>query len=128
MVLVQAGHAAGERLRPAGLGREPVRRVARERARRVRAVALHQHAELVAAEPARERAGEALRGGGERLPGRGQRAVAGVVALAVVDVLQAVEVAEQQRQLAPVARQRATASSRRSSSARRFGSAVSGSW
>ena len=64
-------------------------------------VALHQHAELVAAEPAGERAGERLGGLGQRAAGRGERPVAGVVAVAVVDVLEPVEVAEQQRQLAP---------------------------
>ena len=97
---IEDGDAARERERPAGHGREPLAGLAREGAGRVGAVALHQDAELVAAEPAGERAGVRLRRRGERRAGRDQRAVAGGVAVEVVDLLERVEVAEQQRELA----------------------------
>ncbi len=62
-------------------------------------MAVHQRAELVAAQPRDERAGVGLRGRLERPRRLAEREVAGVVPVAVVDALQPVEVAEQQRQL-----------------------------
>ena len=100
VLVVQAGDAARERERLVRRGGQPLRRVARERACRVGPVALHQNAELVAAEPAREAARERLGGLGQRAPGVLQGAVAGVMAEVVVDVLEPVEVAEQQREVA----------------------------
>jgi hypothetical protein len=101
VLVVQARHAGRERERAARLGGQPLGRIARQRARRVRAVSLHHDAELVAAQAAGERAGERGGRGSERAARGGERAVARVVTVPVVDVLEPVEVAEEQRELAP---------------------------
>ncbi len=82
--------------------------------------------ELVAAEP-RDRVVATDRGG-EPSAHRDEQLVAGVVAEAVVDDLEAVEVEEEHRHHAPPSPRRARAASSRSTASARFGRSVSVSW